>query len=211
MSREPSHEHKDDCCRFTKLVLRVSRRTMPGYSDDDLRVFREEYQQLEKDINTYIGLYLSGLLIVTGYVLGKDAKSLHDMIGGNAGYNIYAFLVLGWGNLVFGAALAYKSLDIQEITQFITANSAQGGIYPVWESWRRSDADSLTKKSRPINFGLQLSIPICTQLLLLFGVFRSYHLRPFPAPFCLGPSGWFWILSVATLVTILMVSVLACH
>jgi hypothetical protein len=173
------------------------------FDDEQLEQFRKEYQDLEKDIGTYIGLYLSALVVATGYIIGKDARSLHDMVAGNNGYNFYAVLILGWGNLAFCSALAYKQIFIQELTQFIFKNAKSPSIYEEWEKWRRSE-NSVTRPARLINFVLVLSIPIIVHAALLLSLGRVLFKIGLTAPISIppvifSPCVWFSFLLVASL------------
>lgn len=165
--------------------------------EKELSEFRDEYQNLEKDATTYIGLYLSALLVAVGYFAGKDARPLRELISGNCRYNIYALLAIAWGNLVFCSMLAYKSLVVHEITQFIFENSSPHSVYRSWEMWRTSSR-SVARPLRIFYHLLLISVPVCVQGLLLFGLWKALNVEgPFP-PIGLSAEAWFWLCILIT-------------
>jgi hypothetical protein len=138
-------------------------------TDKELEVFRRDYQDKEREIQRYIGVYLSGLVLVTGWIIGPQSRPLLVMALGNDGYNIYAFLIFVVLNIIFTNFLIYKSIIIHEITQFMTIVAKPDSGFVYWDSWRRSP-QSATKPVRAI-YTVTLSVlPIGVSLLIMFGV-----------------------------------------
>lgn len=136
--------------------------------DRQLAPFRKEYLEREKEIQRYIGVYLSGVVIVFSWMIGPQSKPLNDMALGNGGYNIYAFLVISVVNALFITFLIYKSLDVHDTTQFITVLAKPNSVYTFWENWRRGK-HSATKPVRTIYFiALALLPAVMAVMLLLF-------------------------------------------
>ncbi|HWN10026.1 MAG TPA: hypothetical protein VNO50_12310 [Pyrinomonadaceae bacterium] len=134
--------------------------------DDKLAPFRTEYLEREKEIQRYIGVYLSGVVIVFGWIIGPQSKPLNEMALGNNGYNIFAFLIISVVNALFITFLIYKSLDVHDTTQFITVLAQPNSVYRFWENWRRSK-HSVTKPVRTGYFIALAFLPAIMALLLL--------------------------------------------
>ena len=132
-------------------------------------IFRRDFQDKEREIQKYIGVYLSGLVIVTGWVIGPQSRPVLAMALGNEGYNVYAFLIFLVLNIAFTSFLIYKSLTIHEITQFMTLFATPDSPFLLWDTWRRSP-HSATKPVRAI-YTIALSVlPVFVSVLLLYGV-----------------------------------------
>ncbi|HJS82853.1 MAG TPA: hypothetical protein VJ742_08490, partial [Nitrososphaera sp.] len=116
-------------------------------TDRELETFRRDYQDKEREIQRYIAIYLSGLVLVTGWIIGPQSRPLLVMALGNSGYNLYAFLIFVVLNIVFTNFLIYKSIIIHEITQFMTVVAKPDSGFVYWDSWRRSP-QSATKPVR---------------------------------------------------------------
>jgi hypothetical protein len=41
--------------------------------------FREDFRETEKEIQKYIGVYLSGLILVTGWIVGPQSKPVLEI------------------------------------------------------------------------------------------------------------------------------------
>jgi hypothetical protein len=134
--------------------------------DRQLAPFRKEYLEREREIQRYIGVYLSGVVIVCSWLVGPQTKPLDEMALGNNGYNIYAFLVISVVNALFITFLIYKSLDVHDTTQFVTVYAKPGSIYTRWEKWRRGKY-SITKPVRTLYFVALALLPTVMALLLL--------------------------------------------
>jgi hypothetical protein len=135
--------------------------------DQQLAPFRTEYLEREKEIQRYIGVYLSGVVIVFSWILGPQAKPLNEIALGNDGYNIYAFLIFSVVNALFMTFLIYKSLDVHDTTQFITVLAKPSSLYAFWEDWRRSK-HSATKPVRTLYFIALALLPTIIAITLLF-------------------------------------------
>lgn len=134
--------------------------------DRQLAPFRKEYLEREREIQRYIGVYLSGVVIVCSWLVGPQTKPLDEMALGNNGYNIYGFLVISVVNALFITFLIYKSLDVHDTTQFVTIYAKPGSIYTRWEKWRRGKY-SITKPVRTLYFVALSLLPAVMALLLL--------------------------------------------
>ncbi|MEK6337495.1 MAG: hypothetical protein AABM67_21435 [Acidobacteriota bacterium] len=134
--------------------------------DRQLAPFRKEYLEREKEIQRYIGVYLSGVVIVFGWIIGPQSKPLNEMALGNDGYNIFAFLIISVVNALFITFLIYKSLDVHDTTQFITVLAQPNSVYTFWENWRRSTY-SATKPVRTAYFIALAFLPAIMALMLL--------------------------------------------
>jgi hypothetical protein len=146
-------------------------------TDKELEIFRKDYQDKEREIQRYIGIYLSGLVLVTGWIIGPQSRPLLVMALGNDGYNIYAFLIFVVLNIIFTNFLIYKSIIIHEITQFMTVVAKPDSGFVYWDSWRRSP-QSATRPVRAI-YTVTLSVlPIAVSFLMMFGVWNLLKTDP---------------------------------
>lgn len=146
-------------------------------SDKELETFRRDFQDKEREVQRYIGVYLSGLVLVTGWIVGPQSRPLLAMALGNGGYNVYAFLIFVTLNIVFTNFLIYKSITIHEITQFMTYVAKPDSGFLYWDTWRRSP-QSATRPVRPI-YTLTLSVlPVCVSALMMFGVWKLLDTDP---------------------------------
>jgi hypothetical protein len=161
-------------CSNTKdrwLLDQRRRMEVRHLSDKELELFRRDYQDKEREIQRYIGVYLSGLVLVTGWIVGPQSRPLLTMALGNDGYNIYAFLIFVVLNIVFTNFLIYKSIIIHEITQFMTVVAKNDSGFLYWDSWRRSP-QSATRPVRAV-YTVTLSVlPIAVSFLIMFGVWN---------------------------------------
>jgi NADH:ubiquinone oxidoreductase subunit 3 (subunit A) len=137
-------------------------------TDDEQKQFREEYQQKETEVQKNIAVYLSALVVATGWIFGPQAKPVLQMFLGNDGMNIFGVLILIAINVVFTCFLTYKSIEIHEIMQFVTYLSPLETGLQYWESWRRSK-QSLTKKwfTRQHYIVAIILVPFWVSVLLL--------------------------------------------
>jgi hypothetical protein len=137
-------------------------------TDDEQKQFREEYQQKEAEVQKNIAVYLSALVVATGWIFGPQAKPVLQIFLGSDGMNIFGVLILIAVNVVFTCFLTYKSIEIHEIMQFVTYLSPVQTGLQYWESWRRSQ-QSLTKKGfvRQHYMGAIILVPFWVSLLLL--------------------------------------------
>lgn len=148
-------------------------------NDDEQKLFREEYQQKETEIQKNIAVYLSALVVATGWVFGPQSKPIIQICLGNEGANIFGILILLAVNVIFTCFLTYKSIEIHEITQFIAYLSPAESALQYWESWRRS-SQSLTKMAfvrQHYMLGIVL-VPFWVSILLLWGTHHLIYLEP---------------------------------
>jgi hypothetical protein len=144
---------------------------MEWLSEKEQDALREDYREIEREIQRNFGIYLSGLVLVVGWIVGPGSKSLLEMIRGNSGYNGYALLALCFFNIIFTCFLLYKSLGVHEIMQLLILRTKPGSGYQQWESWRRSK-QSATKRARPFYMMFLLGLPVAISALILYGLAR---------------------------------------
>jgi hypothetical protein len=140
-------------------------------------IFRKDLQDKEREIQRYIGVYLSGLVLVTGWIIGPQSRPLVVMALGNNGYNVFAFLVFVALNVLFINFLIYKSILIHEIAQFIAYLSEPESGFLYWESWRRSP-QSASRRVRTTYTVLLAVLPISVSFLIMFGLWKLLHSDP---------------------------------
>lgn len=143
---------------------------------EEIQTFREEYQEREKEIQRYIGVYLSGLVLITGWIVGPQSTPIVKMVLGNEGYNVYGVMVIIALNVIFTCFLLYKSLLVHEINQFLTYQTGETG-YRYWESWRRSKY-SATRFARGLYSGLLAILPVAVSAILLVGLYQLFYTDP---------------------------------
>ena len=131
--------------------------------------FREDYRETEKEIQKYIGVYLSGLVLVTGWIIGPQSKPVLEIALGNGGYNVLGLLLIVVLNVLFISFLIYKSVIVHEITQFMAYLSGPESGFNYWESWRRSP-QSATKPVRKLYTILLGILPLIASIVIMFGV-----------------------------------------
>src|SRR5438270_6595266 len=84
---------------------------------DAQEAFRTDYRQTETDVQKNIAVYLSALVIATGWVFGPQSKPIEQLFLGNEGANLFGFIILMAINAIFASFLTYKSVQIHEIMQ----------------------------------------------------------------------------------------------
>lgn len=131
--------------------------------------FREDYRETEKDIQKYIGVYLSGLILVTGWIIGPQSKPVLEIALGNGGYNVLGLLLIVILNVIFISFLIYKSIIVHEIMQFMAYLSGPESGFNYWESWRRSP-QSATRPVRTLYTILLGVLPLIASIIIMLGV-----------------------------------------
>jgi hypothetical protein len=131
--------------------------------------FREDYRETEKDIQKYIGVYLSGLVLVTGWIIGPQSKPVLEIALGNGGYNVLGLLLIVILNVIFISFLIYKSIIVHEIMQFMAYLSGPESGFNYWESWRRSP-QSATRPVRTLYTILLGILPLIASVIIMLGV-----------------------------------------
>lgn len=131
--------------------------------------FREDYRETEKEVQKYIGVYLSGLVLVTGWIVGPQSKPVLEIALGNGGYNVLGLLLIVVLNIIFISFLIYKSITVHEITQFMAYLSAPDSGFNYWESWRRSP-QSATRPVRKLYTILLGVLPLIASIIIMLGV-----------------------------------------
>lgn len=136
---------------------------------DEQDSFREDYRETEKEIQKYIGVYLSGLVLVTGWIIGPQSKPVLEVALGNGGYNVLGLLLIVILNILFISFLIYKSIIVHEITQFMAYLSGPDSGFNYWESWRRSP-QSASKPVRKLYTILLGVLPLIASIIIMLGV-----------------------------------------
>ena len=137
---------------------------------DAQKEFRADYRQTEAEVQRNIAVYLSALVIATGWVFGPQAKPIEQLFLGNEGVNLFGFIILMAINAIFASFLTYKSVQIHEIMQFVTMLSPMDSPLLYWEAWRRSSKWSLSKGLTRVLYFVAISlVPLWVSGLLAWG------------------------------------------
>ncbi len=153
-------------------------RTLRSLTEEELSTFREDYRELEKEIQSFFRTYyLSGLILVAAWLTGPQSKPLLELALGNGGYNIYAPIGIALLNLVATISLIYKSISIHEVTQFAALFSKTDSSINYWESWRRS-SHNYAKFVRPFYSPLLFIVPVLLSCLILIPTGRILYTPP---------------------------------
>jgi len=108
-------------------------------TQEELESFREDYRELEKEIQNFFRVYyLSGLILVAAWLTGSQTKPFLEILIGNGGFNIYAPIAVASLNMVSTTFLLYKGIMIHDIAQFMSFLSSSDSAYNYWENWRRN-------------------------------------------------------------------------
>lgn len=136
-------------------------------TEGELNTFREDYRELEKEIQSFFrAYYISGLILVAAWLTGPQSKPLLELALGNGGYNIYAPIGIAFLNMVATISLIYKSIEIHEVTQFAVYFSESDSAANYWESWRRS-SNNYARFARLVYSPLLILVPIGLSCLIL--------------------------------------------
>lgn len=147
-------------------------------TEEELSTFREDYRELEKEIQSFFRTYyLSGLILVAAWLTGPQSKPLLELALGNGGYNIYAPIGIALLNLVATISLIYKSISIHEVTQFAALFSKTDSSINYWEGWRRS-SHNYAKFVRPFYSPLLFIVPVLLSCLILIPTGRILYASP---------------------------------
>jgi hypothetical protein len=140
--------------------------------------FREDLRAADQEIQNYFRLYyIIGLVGVAAWLLSPEAKPITSMVLGNGGYNIYVPLAIAALNVVSMTYLLYKSIEIQEIAQFIGFASKPDSGFLSWEEWRRSKA-SASRVPRLIYHPFLIIVPLALSFALLYPSCRVLRKSP---------------------------------
>jgi hypothetical protein len=138
--------------------------------------FRSDFRQKEQEIQKNIGVYLSALVVAVGWVVGPQARPLHELVLGNHALNGCGLLIVALVNAIFATFLGYKGLVIQEYMQFVTFLTKGDSAFQYWEAWRRSKL-SITKRwwTREIHGGSISAVPLIGAVLLMWLTWTYLH------------------------------------
>jgi hypothetical protein len=149
---------------------------------EEAEAFREEYREKEREVQRYINVYLGGLAVIAGWIVGPQSQPLILMGTGNRGNNVYVLLALVVFNALFLCFMIFKGIVIHETMQFVTLLSPAESAWPYWERWRRSRY-GLTKAKvkvipvRDLHTGILGLLPLCVSAALLWQIRALLH-RP---------------------------------
>jgi hypothetical protein len=147
-------------------------------TEGELDSFREDYRELEKEIQSFFrAYYISGLILVAAWLTGPQSKPLLELALGNAGYNIYAPIGIALLNIVSTISLIYKSISIHEVTQFAARYSKPDSATNYWERWRRS-SENYAKFARPFYSPLLFMVPFGLSCLILIPTGKILYRQP---------------------------------
>lgn len=138
---------------------------------DDQKQFREDYRQTETEIQKNIAVYLSALVIATGWIFGPQSKPIVQLFLGNEGLNLFGFIVLIAINVVFTCFLTYKSVQVHEIMQFVTYLAPQDSPLLKWEGVAQESAKFVKTMVRETSiFFINIARSPWASILLMWSV-----------------------------------------
>jgi hypothetical protein len=147
-------------------------------TEGELDSFREDYRELEKEIQSFFrAYYISGLILVAAWLTGPQSKPLLELALGNGGYNIYAPIGIALLNIVSTISLIYKSISIHEVAQFAARYSKPDSAANYWERWRRS-SENYAKFTRPFYSPLLFMVPFGLSCLILIPTGKILYRQP---------------------------------
>lgn len=158
--REPEPEAKNTAQENVNAAAAPQERfeNVRCLTAEETDAFREDYREKDREIQRNIGIYLSGLVLITGWLIGPQTKPLVKMALDNYGYNLFGFIIVAALNAIFICFLIYKSLLVHEIMQFVVVHSERESGFSYWEAWRRSPQSATNGSVRIIYNGLVLSL-----------------------------------------------------
>jgi hypothetical protein len=147
---------------------------------EEAEAFRDEYREKDREVQRYINVYLGGLAVIAGWIVGPQSQPLILMGTGNGGNNVYVLLALVVFNALFLCFMIFKGIVIHETMQFVTLLSPSESAWPYWEQWRRSRY-GLTKAKmkalpvRDLHLGILGLLPLCVSVALLWLIWDLLH------------------------------------
>jgi hypothetical protein len=150
---------------------------MTWLTKEEQGAFREDFREKEREIQRYIGFYISGLILLVGWIVGPNSKPLLRLALDNDAYNIYPLLGIVVLNILFTCFLIYKSLTMHEIMQFMTYSCKPDTGFQYWEAWHRS-TDSATIRVRAVYTVMLGLLPLSVSFLILFGLWQLLNADP---------------------------------
>lgn len=150
---------------------------LPPLTAEEQLLSRAEFKDKEKEIQKYISVYLSALVVVTGWIIGPQAKGMIEIALGNEGQSVFGIFVIVGVNIVFSCFLTYKSIIIHEIMQFVTYLSPPSATFHTWDAWR-SSPQGATRPVRAVYTLLISLVPIFVSSAIMFGLYVLLHTDP---------------------------------
>jgi hypothetical protein len=147
-------------------------------TQEELESFREDYRELEKEIQSFFRVYyLSGLILVAAWLTGPQSRPLLELAVGNGGYNIYAPIAIASLNMISSTFLIYKSISIHEISQFMTYMSKTDSAFNYWETWRRNHQGA-EYYARFVYGPLLILVPLFLSGAILYATYHVLYTPP---------------------------------
>lgn len=147
-------------------------------TQEELESFREDYRELEKEIQSFFRVYyLSGLILVAAWLTGPQSRPLLELAIGNGGYNIYAPIAIAGLNMISSTFLIYKSISIHEISQFMAYMGNTDSAFNYWENWRRNHR-SAEYYARFVYGPLLILVPLFLSGALLYATYHVLYTPP---------------------------------
>lgn len=137
---------------------------------EEEEALRIDFRDNDREVQRSAWMYMAGVTVILAAIVGSRTPLLR-MVGGNAGYNAFAFLALALFNVTFACYLFYRSLQIHETMQLLILLSPPDSGMLNWEAWRRSN-QSATRPVRPFYFTILLGLPLLVSIAIMFGIAR---------------------------------------
>lgn len=142
-------------------------RWLTPHEEEALRI---DFRDNDREVQRSAWIYGTGAMAILGLIVGSGMPLLR-MLGGNAGYNAFAFLGLALFNVMFACYLFYRSLNIHETMQLLVMRAPPDSAMLHWEAFRRSN-QSPTRPVRPFYFTVLLGLPLLVSIAIMFGIAR---------------------------------------
>lgn len=143
---------------------------MRWLTPEEEEALRVDFRDNEREVAKSFWMYLAGVTVILGLIVGSGVPVLR-MMGGNAGYNAFAFLALALFNVMYACHMMYRSLHIHETMQLLILLSPPDSGMLNWEAWRRSN-QSATRPVRPFYFTVLLGLPLLVSTAIMVGFQR---------------------------------------
>ncbi len=146
-------------------------------TQEELESFRQDYRELEKEIQNFFRVYyLSGLILVAAWLTSSQSKPLLEILVGNGGYNVYAPIAIAGLNMVSTTFLLYKGIMIHDIAQFMSFLSSSDSAYNYWENWRRNRRGA-EYYARRFYAPLLVIVPLLLSSFILYAIYNVLYVN----------------------------------
>lgn len=144
-------------------------------TQEELESFREDYRELEKEIQNFFRVYyISGLILVAAWLTSSQSKPFLEILIGNGGYNVYAPIAIAALNMVSTTFLLYKGIMIHDIAQFMSFLSSSDSAYNYWENWRRNRRGA-EYYARRFYAPLLVIVPLLLSGFILYSIYNVLY------------------------------------